>query len=989
MLQVQGACQRSQCARPPRGRAAIRDLERGSRDWMLARVARPLPRLYRRARALMMRRILETDPMNTLRSSSILVLLLVCGARAEAQYTTSVALPGDLLPGVSAGDQLQPEVACGGSHFLAVWEDTRSALGGFVSGPNGLTGNGDVYGVLLDATGAVAQSAPIVINQAPWDQTSPHVAWNGTNYLVVWETTRLTQFFHTQGVFATRVTPAGEVLDDPPIVIDDSDEFDERFPVVSSDGVNWVVAWTDQPNPSSANLNSALVDPSGLVLQKHALVPASAPLPTNYHLAFAQNRFALVFERNYSGGIAARFYDTALNQVGPETFLAAGTLPALASDGTGFFVAWRSGDVRGTPLSSTGVVAIPGGELLSGGMIMGDPKVAVAADSIGWSITFSDYTALWAVQTDAAGTLLPVGLFPVTSGVQYVNDPTAVAGVGFALTLWTDWRHGGVYSSDPFDVYASVLYSGGSASAAYPLTVSPPLQVQPAIAGDPANGYLIAFQSRDSAQVQIVAQRVDSFGAALDAQPIVLQTGGASVGRPDVAWDGSEWLVVWHEIVGSPPPQPLRTFCRRVRANGTLPDLQPLELMNGDNPQVAAVGGTFLVSSHWHFPPVQSAEIYHYKRVDGATGNALDPSEVLISGGSGFSDLVGFDDRWLLAWGGVSGAFILATGAVLPPFIAANAGGTTEAMPNLARNGDEALLSFVYNGSLLWSGDLRARRIRKDGTLLDLATGSFVCSAPNAQFYPAAAWLGDQYLVSYTDYRDHPTIEPGLGDVYGARLTADNQVLDAPDLPIQNRWPTAEGRSAVAGGNQRALIVSTVAEGGDFGTWRVHVQTNQSQGGTPYCFGDGSGTPCPCNNSGQAGHGCQNSASTGGAQLSASGLTHPDQVVLSVTGELPHAPSIVLQGSQDHLTPLLFGDGLRCVGGIVKRLYIRSAVGGALSTPAPGDPSISLRSAALGDPILPGSTRGYQIYYRDPSAAFCPLPQGNHWNISNAVRVQW
>jgi hypothetical protein len=29
------------------------------------------------------------------------------------------------------------------------------------------------------------------------------------------------------------------------------------------------------------------------------------------------------------------------------------------------------------------------------------------------------------------------------------------------------------------------------------------------------------------------------------------------------------------------------------------------------------------------------------------------------------------------------------------------------------------------------------------------------------------------------------------------------------------------------------------------------------------------------------------------------------------------------------------------------------------------------------------------VYYRDPSASFCPSPSGNTWNVSNAVRVLW
>jgi hypothetical protein len=80
---------------------------------------------------------------------------------------------------------------------------------------------------------------------------------------------------------------------------------------------------------------------------------------------------------------------------------------------------------------------------------------------------------------------------------------------------------------------------------------------------------------------------------------------------------------------------------------------------------------------------------------------------------------------------------------------------------------------------------------------------------------------------------------------------------------------------------------------------------------------------------------------------------------------------------------------LRCVGGTLKRLYVKAASAGSVSAPQPGDPSITARSAQLGDPIAPGSSRHYQVYYRDPGLAFCTPPQGNGFNIGNALEVVW
>jgi Tol biopolymer transport system component len=155
---------------------------------------------------------------------------------------------------------------------------------------------------------------------------------------------------------------------------------------------------------------------------------------------------------------------------------------------------------------------------------------------------------------------------------------------------------------------------------------------------------------------------------------------------------------------------------------------------------------------------------------------------------------------------------------------------------------------------------------------------------------------------------------------------------------------------------------------------------------TTTCFGDGTVAPCPCNNSGLPGHGCQNSGSTGGALLTGSGVASlaEDSVHLTSAGEMNTSSSIFLQGDAV-IAAIPFGNGLRCTGGHLKRPYTLAASGGVVSAPPSGQPSFSARSAALGDTIQPGSTRIYQVYYHDPNLTFCP----NGFNVSNAIVVAW
>jgi hypothetical protein len=199
-------------------------------------------------------------------------------------------------------------------------------------------------------------------------------------------------------------------------------------------------------------------------------------------------------------------------------------------------------------------------------------------------------------------------------------------------------------------------------------------------------------------------------------------------------------------------------------------------------------------------------------------------------------------------------------------------------------------------------------------------------------------------------------------------LAWGNNVVGECDVPL---LPLGSGYTQIAAGNYQMVA-------------RI------SPYNTTYCEGDGTGVACPCANSGVLHSGCDNSIATGGARILATGYPQlsADTVELGVTGELPTSLSIVLQGNAA-IAPVNFGDGLRCVGGILKRLYIHNAVGGALSVPQPGERSISARSAQLLDPIAPGSTRYYQVYYRDPSPSFCPAPQGHTFNVSNGIAIVW
>ena len=150
---------------------------------------------------------------------------------------------------------------------------------------------------------------------------------------------------------------------------------------------------------------------------------------------------------------------------------------------------------------------------------------------------------------------------------------------------------------------------------------------------------------------------------------------------------------------------------------------------------------------------------------------------------------------------------------------------------------------------------------------------------------------------------------------------------------------------------------------------------------------------CPCGNppSG-AGRGCDNSAATGGASLSASGVAYltQDTLVFTTAGEKPTATSVLLQGTAVNAGGATYGQGVRCVGGILKRLYTKTASGGSVTAPdfGAGDPSVTTRSAAKGNVIGAGQSRWYLVFYRDP-IVLGGCPSTSTFDATQTQRVDW
>ena len=162
------------------------------------------------------------------------------------------------------------------------------------------------------------------------------------------------------------------------------------------------------------------------------------------------------------------------------------------------------------------------------------------------------------------------------------------------------------------------------------------------------------------------------------------------------------------------------------------------------------------------------------------------------------------------------------------------------------------------------------------------------------------------------------------------------------------------------------------------GVWLLRADCAGATGAA-YCFGDGSGTACPCGNTGATGRGCPSSVNALGARLQALGnpVVGADTVVLAGSG-MSNSFALYFQGTSQ--VSLVFGDGLRCAGGSVLRLGTKSNTSGASQYPGAGDPPVSVRGL-----VPAGATRHYQVWYRN-AAVFCTSAT---FNLSNGLTLSW
>ncbi|HEY0428140.1 MAG TPA: Ig-like domain-containing protein, partial [Pyrinomonadaceae bacterium] len=764
---------------------------------------------------------------------------------AEKDFMTPMAAP-------AAGVQQQPNISKGANSSLAVWSDSRTSI---FRAPeyasDGQGGGFDIYAARLDASGNLIDAAPIVVSEQLYDQSLPSVAWNGQNWLVAWRTPRLNNQYNID-VVGVRIAPDGAILDASPIVIGTSEASgDTNYLDVASDGVNWVVTWgggyyESQIRAARIANNGAVIDSGGggkVLFDDTGLFTA----PSNTRFAFAGNQFLLVWVSLTSNGygIKAQRFNQNLDPIDASPFivnLVAGSSGAgadVATDGTDFFVTWLDSryaynEIYGTRVSAAGQVLDPNGIKLYG--VPGSysqGRVAVCFDGVNYVAAYHarpvDTENIYASRIAPNGTLLTPNPI-VVSDTASVQPAIAKLAGGVSQVVWTDSRLSNDTTSGLFrnsDIFGARISADGTPTAPAPIALGAARETQPHLVFTTNGNFANVFRSTVSGASSIFFQRFDASGNALDANPILVASGTENVKNPSIAWNGTDYLVVWELNT--------QIFGRRIASDGTLTGSE-FAIMPGNQPDVAALETQFLVVDDYE--PTNHIRFAQSVRVD-ASGTVLGSPLKIGSNYDLRPRVRAFGARWLAVWesdishdnrnSNIQAAFVNPDGTSTGEFAVSALGADT---PSFAVAGDTALI--VWSGA---QGKIYGRRMTADGSLLDTAQGVVLASAPQPLYAPAAAWDGSRFIVAYNDSRNR-SLEPP-DDVWATLIGLDGAILTPGGFPV-SKLSTPEEHPTVEARNGRAIFAYALFDDkAPFSNYRIKLRKfpfdqNYSLTATPF-----------------------------------------------------------------------------------------------------------------------------------------------------------
>ena len=413
------------------------------------------------------------------------------------QGNGTVLDPGGLQ--ISAGAntpttvQAAPALAYDGTNFLSVWTDSRSGVG-------------DVYGARMSPARVLQDAAGILVSTSSNQQQNASLAYDGTNYLVVWQDLRAGV---TRDIYGTRVTPTGVVLDAAGITINAAAN-DQTVPVVAYDGTNYLVVWQDARVASNIDIFGQRVSTGGSLVGS---------------------------EISISGAQTG-------NQISP----------AVATDKTNSLVVWSDGragagatDIYGARVTAAGAVLEPTGiPINTQAGVQASPAVAFDGTSQ-YLVVWQDVAtgAIRGAEVDMTGNPTPAAGFTISSAAALSPGAPAVACDGAShLVVWQDSR------AANFDIYGRQVVKGATSpvgSSDTPISTAANSQVAPAIAFDGTDLFAVWQDARSGTSQDIYGARINTSGVVVDGAGLEIATDVTDERRPRIASDASQHLIVAYD----------------------------------------------------------------------------------------------------------------------------------------------------------------------------------------------------------------------------------------------------------------------------------------------------------------------------------------------------------------------------------------------------------------------------------------------------------
>jgi hypothetical protein len=434
-------------------------------------------------------------------------------ARIDA---TGVLDTSGLALGNASFSSTSPALSPSGANVFAVWSDARDVT----------TTSSTIYGTPIASTGVEAKptGAPVVAS-AKLD-TTPAIATDGTNYLVVFEDGSGPDV----DLYGVRLSSTAVPLDTTAFPIA-TGPGDQKAPTIARDGARYLVTYEDHAVDALGDIAAIRVSSSGTLIDPAPIVIASgstqqvAPTASCSPSSGCLIAWREPFPSTFTSSVDARRIDASGASLDATpiviTTTDGGYAPshAVAWNGSDWLIAWSGGS------SWTGAAGYR--RVTTAGAMPESPSplaVSAFANDVVLVSDGASHSLLGGVDNGVGPEIARI------DGTTLLDAPGVPVSVGFLSTRWLD---------------------GGSF----------------ATTSVPGRGWFVAYPyANPLASTELWGSFVAADGTALDAAGLALSTGPSLDVKPAVASAGGDKVVVVYQRLAAPPYATTRVFARSVSA---------------------------------------------------------------------------------------------------------------------------------------------------------------------------------------------------------------------------------------------------------------------------------------------------------------------------------------------------------------------------------------------------------------------------------------